>query len=141
MKVIKSNNTQHISTSSTSYSSEVDKLKEELKAIDELKKETLKKYFIGDKHGNSPLSLAIEEENIKQIKEIYPISEELSNTELLAYIARDINDKEIRESYGITDDVAKRAYGEINDWFHLHGEDTTELVENCTLFGHIMEHE
>lgn len=139
MKVIKPN--VPTSTSAILSNNKVEELKAELKAIEGLKKETLKQYFIGDKHGNSPLSLAIEEGNIKQIKEIYPISEELSDTELLAHVARDINDKTIRESYGITDEVAKRAYGEINDWFHIHGEDTTELVESCTLFGQVIDNE
>jgi|APGre2960657423_1045063.scaffolds.fasta_scaffold14024_2 hypothetical protein len=91
--------------------------------------EKLKQYFIGDKYNNSPLSRAIEEGKISQVREMYPIKESLSDAKLLQKIAIDITHDTAQENYHISKDVALRIFSEVEHQLNLMGEDTTEVVE------------
>ena len=83
----------------------------------------------GDKYGNTPLSLAIEEGNIEKVREIYVIGKSLSDADLLRAIAIDVTSHDIQETYNINEGVALRIYSEARDQLNLMGEDTSTIVD------------
>jgi len=89
--------------------------------------------LIGDKYGNSPLSLAIEEGNILQVRDMYKVTEELTNADLLKKIALDMMNTNVQEHYSLTQDVFSRVYSEAKYQLDLLGEDTTEVIDAYNL--------
>jgi len=93
-----------------------------------------KEALVADKYGNTPLSLAIEEGNIEQVRELYKIQkEELGDTELLKKIAIDMMNSSIQEHYNLTQDIFSRVYSEAKYQLDLLGEDTTEVIDAYNL--------
>lgn len=88
----------------------------------------------GDKYGNTPLSLAIEEGNIEQVKQMFFVESILSNAELLKIIALDMTTKEVQDEYNILQEVASTIYAEAKYQLDLMGEETIEIV-NAYNFG------
>ena len=100
---------------------QIDKEKE----LPVIKEEALK----GDKYGNTPLSIAMEEGNIEQVRQMYSVERSLSGADLLRVIAIDVTDNKVRENYNISKDVALTIYSEAKYQLDLMGEDTSEVVD------------
>lgn len=83
----------------------------------------------GDKYGNTPLSIAMEEGNIEKVRQMYSVEKSLSDADLLRAIAIDVTHNEVRENYNISKDVALTIYSEAKYQLDLMGEDTSEVVD------------
>ena len=81
-----------------------------------------KDQLVGDKWGNSKLSLAMEQHNFDAVKEICSVKGMLSDSELLQKIAMDMKSSEIKNQFSIDDEVASTLYSEARDQLTLLGE-------------------
>jgi hypothetical protein len=98
----------------------------EEKVLPVIDKEALK----GDEWGNCDLSNAIEDGNIKKVREIYKTTEDLNDADLLRSIAIDVTHSEVREFFKMSRDTALTIYSEAKYQLNLMGEDTSEVVES-----------
>ena len=87
------------------------------------------KSLVGDKYGNSALSLAIEEGNIEQIRKIFVIKKDLSDADLLRTIAVDMMDRNIQKEYGLSRDVVSAVYSEAKYQLKVMGEDIDSVID------------
>lgn len=84
----------------------------------------------GDEWGNCDLSIAIEDGNIKKVREIYKTADSLNDADLLRSIAIDVTQSEVREFFQMSRDTALTIYSEAKYQLNLMGEDTSEVVES-----------
>jgi len=88
-----------------------------------------KEALIGDKYGNSALSLAIEEGDIEQVRKIFVVKKDLSDADLLRTIAVDMMDKNIQKEYGLSQDIVSVVYSEAKYQLKVMGEDIDSVID------------
>lgn len=119
---------RHTDSSSTEHSPKTGKLqyKSELPVI---KEEAL----VADEYGHTPLSTAIEEGNIRQVREMYGAEETLNDADLLRTIAVAMMNSNVQEEYNLSRDIFSTVYSEAKYQLKLMGEDINAVIDAYNL--------
>src|SRR5574343_378971 len=81
-----------------------------------------------DEYGHTPLSTAIEEGNIEQVRTMYSITKTLTDADLLRTVAIDMMDKDVQNLYYIDEDVVFEICSGVEYQLRLMGESTEDII-------------
>lgn len=86
-----------------------------------------------DEYGHTPLSTAIEEGNIGQVRDMYSVTKNLNDADLLRTIAIDMMDKTVQQEYELTRDIVSTIYSEAKYQLKVMGEDIDMVIDAYNL--------
>jgi len=87
----------------------------------------------GDEYGHTPLSTAIEEGNIEQVRKMYSVEKSLSDADLLRAIAVDMMDSDVQAKYDLSRDIISTVYSEAKYQLKVMGEDIDAVIDAYNL--------
>lgn len=88
-----------------------------------------KKNIHEDKYHNTDLSIAIEKNDIKTLKTLLELNDQLNEVEILKSLAIQAYKDELLEKYEISRDAELKIYYEVKDQLDLIGHDISTLLE------------